>query len=155
MALDPSKLKFFTQAYPTNPYEAAKNIASVYASYAADATTLVGAAPPTFTEAEQQVLTAILAQALSVPAPTPAVFAQALALGLTAFWLTPPVVFTGGVVTAAVFAPLAGILTAALSTNVTDIDQVNKVIGAIVHAHTISVVIVLIVGVPPVPSILI
>ena len=105
MPLDPSSMiSGFTSMFQDGPLGAvggAKQMASIYSSYAMQG--MFGASAPVFTGLEQQVLAATLAAVFSLPAPNPAAFGMAWSSGLTTFWLAPPIVVVGaqaGVVTA-------------------------------------------------------
>ena len=88
---------------PTTARAAADAYAAAYQLYASSA--LAGVVPPTFTGTEQVKFANILFAVLNVLPGTPANAAAAYVAGVTAFWLTPPVVFGAGVVTAFAGAP--------------------------------------------------
>ena len=96
----------------------ARKWADAYADYAKPA--LAGPAIPQFTGTEAAKIAQFLQVTMKTPSPTSSNFALALANGVEAFWLLPPVVFTppggAGAVTAFPGKPalIAG-LTAALS----------------------------------------
>lgn len=84
-------------AVPTSSYgEAAARLAAAYARYAAGA--VAGVLPWVPTGQEEGRLRRALAAALR-PAGAPGVVGAAWALGVTQFWLAPPVPFGAGVVT--------------------------------------------------------
>lgn len=85
---------------PPSAAEAAKKAADIYEAYAQKATG--GGFPPTLTGSEKERMKVALQGAFSaVPSAAP-VAASAWLQGLTAFWLTPPVVFGAGAVSGAV-----------------------------------------------------
>jgi hypothetical protein len=96
----------------------AKSWADAYAKYAKPA--LAGPAIPQWTGGEASKMVPMLQSAMKTPSPASSNFALALANGVEAFWLLPPVIFTppggAGAVTAFPGKPglIAG-LTAALS----------------------------------------
>ena len=117
MPLDPSSMiSGFTSMFsggPLGPVGGGKKMASIYATYASAG--MFGASAPVFTGLEQQALAATLTAVFSLTTPNPAAFGQAWSAGLTAFWMTPPIVVTGaqaGVVTAI---PGAAAVSAALA----------------------------------------
>jgi len=99
MALNPAKLKQGLvdvngsgKNFPKTPLEAAKRWARAYASYAADAMSLGGAAPVPLTPNEAS-LAAALTVVFSNPNSLPPQTAQVYAAAFTAFWFSPPVAF--------------------------------------------------------------
>lgn len=115
MALVPSVIEAgFASMIATKPSsasDACDQLANFYLAYAAPA--MAGPATPVFTGTEQVRFSAALLAILGVspPSGTPAQAAAAFVAAVTTFWLTPPVVFGAGVVTAF---PGAGALQAAL-----------------------------------------
>jgi hypothetical protein len=73
---------------------------AAYQAYALTAT--AGVLLPIFIGIEGQAFAARMAPALSVQHPSPYDFASALASGVEAFWLLPPVLFAGGIAAGAV-----------------------------------------------------
>jgi hypothetical protein len=105
MALNPASLiqglTVLFSGPAQSPQAAATQMANLYAAYAALG--VFGASTPVFTGSEKQLLASTLAQTFSTPGPNPAAFGTVWSKGLTAFWLTPPIVVAGvqsGVVTA-------------------------------------------------------
>jgi len=96
----------------------AKKWADAYTDYAKPA--IAGPAIPQWIGNESQKMSPVLQTAMKTPVPNPSAFATALATGVEAFWLLPPVIFTppggAGAVTAFPGKPalIAG-LTAVLS----------------------------------------
>lgn len=127
--------------YPGSPEEAGKRWAHAYAEYAADAQNNL-AAPPTLAGAE-----ALLAETLGKVwrgSRTAYTSAQGIAAALTVFWLTPPVVFGTGVVTAvggtsALASSLPGIWASNQAGKQSSEFCANKVAAA-VHAFTTTVI---------------
>ena len=78
------------------PPQIASALANAYQNYALTGEFQPGFLPflPTNVALLQQSLLA----AIQIPAGNPVLFAQAWSTGLTAYWLTPPVVITGGTV---------------------------------------------------------
>lgn len=75
--------------------EKAQQIGSAYQAYALTAT--AGVLLPIFIGIEGRAMASRLTPVLSSTHPTAHSFANALASGVEAFWLLPPVPFTGGV----------------------------------------------------------
>ena len=125
--------------FPKDPLEAGKRWAHAYVEYAKVAMSPVGA-PPTFAGGEQ-ILAAALASvwASSRSAPTTA---QGIAAALTAFWLTPPVVFGAGVVTSVVgTSALASALPGVWASNYPGTpEQATRKVAAAIHTFTITVI---------------
>jgi len=96
----------------------ARSWADAYTKYAKPA--IAGLALPVWVGTEATKMSPMLQTAMKTPSPSPSNFAMALANGIEAFWLLPPVVFTppggAGAVTAFPGKPalIAG-LTAVLS----------------------------------------
>lgn len=115
MALVPSIIengfKAMIETNPSSAQDACDQLAGYYFAYAA--TALAGVVPPTLLPAAQTLFSANLFALLGVdpPAGTAASAAGAFVTAVTSFWMTPPVVFGAGVVTAF---PGAGALQAAL-----------------------------------------
>ena len=122
-------------------------MAALYAAYAQ--TGMFGASLPVFTGAEKAALAAKLAAVFSLPAPNPAAFGTAWSTGLTAFWLTPPIVVTGvqsGAVTAlAGGATVSGVLAAIGPSNLAPV-AASKVASAL---HTATLTCIATVAPPP------
>lgn len=88
------------KSFPQNPVEAGKRWAHAYAVYAADAMSIPPtAAPPNSLAVGEQVLASALAIVWTGSRTAPQT-ANGIASALTAFWLTPPVTFGLGLVTA-------------------------------------------------------
>ena len=94
-------LSDIAENYPDSASDAANKMAKAYADYARGA--VAGGLPITLTGGEEKRLAAALLSAFAGGNGTPATGAMAWAAGLTAFWLSPPVVFGAGVVTVALF----------------------------------------------------
>lgn len=90
---------------PASAAAACNQLAGYYATYALGA--LAGVAPPVFTGTEQTRFANLLKQVLNISPPvgTSAQAAGGFVAAVTSFWMTPPVVFGGGVVTAFPGAP--------------------------------------------------
>jgi len=84
--------------YPKDSYEAGKRWAHAYALYAADGRAS-GGIPPAPLTANEQVLAAALGS-LWATCRDMGTDAQGMASALTIFWLSPPVVFGSGAVSA-------------------------------------------------------
>jgi hypothetical protein len=82
------------QGPPIGPMAAAFQMANTYALYAQ--TGIFGPTLPVFTGLERVSLATMLGQAMSVPGPAPPAFGASWALGLTNFWLAPPIIVAGG-----------------------------------------------------------
>jgi hypothetical protein len=130
------------KSYPNNPIEAGKRWAHAYAVYAADAMSIPPtAAPPASLAAGERVLATALA-AVWTSSRTAQQTATGMANALTAFWLTPPVAFGAGLVTAvqgtsALAQALPGIW--ASNHHATN-EQAVKKVAAAVHAFTLTVI---------------
>lgn len=99
----------------SNEAKNAREWARVYNDYAQPA--LAGPAIPTWTGAEISKMSPMIEMAMKVPSPSPSNFALALANGVEAFWLLPPIIFTPPGGTGAVTAfPGKPILIAGLTT---------------------------------------
>lgn len=149
--LNPAKITFFRQPYPATPEEAAERIASSYVDYAAGAS--AAGALPLFTGLEKAALKATLLTALSVPNPAPTAFVDALALGLTAFWMAPPVLFgpaPAGSVTVAVFDTIKPALLAGMLPGI-PLEAVDALLRSAVHAATMTVLVTVTPPIPPAP----
>lgn len=85
---------------PSDALAACQQLAGYYQAYAATGQA-GGFIPPVFTGLEQAQFANVLAAAfdLSPPSGTPASAAAAFVGAVTAFWMTPPVVFGPGLVT--------------------------------------------------------
>lgn len=88
---------------PANGSAAATQLSNIYQAYAASA--VAGVAPPVFTGTEKVRFAAALQAVLSTPDHTAAEAAGAFVAAVTTFWLTPPVLFGAGAVTAFAGAP--------------------------------------------------
>lgn len=97
MALSPDKLGQLllglSSSLSKTYLEAGRRWASAYSSYASDAVSPVGGSPVGLSVVEG-ILAGLLAMSFST-SHDPVTEAQQLATALTAFWLTPPVVFAG------------------------------------------------------------
>ena len=97
--MDPNKTRAKT------PAEAATKWAAAYKGYASTAMSLLGGAPiPASLSAAESTLKTVLEAAFTAGGGPPAM-ATSLSTAFTAFWLVPPIIFTGvppGVVTAVV-----------------------------------------------------
>jgi hypothetical protein len=80
----------------------AREIAQAYQGYCLTAT--AGVLLPIFLGIEGQAMAARLTPVLTTTSRTPLEFARALANGVEAFWLLPPVLFSGGVAAGSVSA---------------------------------------------------
>ena len=149
MALDQSKLVQGLLAicdgtsFPRSFEEAGKRWAHAYATYAADAQSFVLEVPPNSLAAGERVLAGQLAVAFAASYIAPQT-AYALAQGLTAFWLAPPVTFGTGLVTAVGgTSALAQALPSIWLANVAgkrDARTCCQLIAAQIHAFTLTVV---------------
>ena len=89
-----SALVVALSASPASSIAAAKGMADAYATYAGAA--MAGVTLPVFTGLEKNALMSQLIAAIAVPlVGSPATLATAWSSGVSAFWLTPPVVFVG------------------------------------------------------------
>ncbi len=130
--------------YPKDAYEAGKRWAHAYALYAADAMSIPPtAAPPASLAANERVLATALG-ALWQTSRTATQTAQGMATALTAFWLSPPVVFGAGVVTAVPgTATLSSALLGVWSSNLAgkqSADFCARKVAAAVHVFTSTVI---------------
>jgi hypothetical protein len=75
-----------------DPATVAQDWADAYGKYAKSA--IAGPALPQFTGGEPSVMSKPIASAMGAPSNNSSAFAAALASGMEAFWLAPPVVFT-------------------------------------------------------------
>jgi len=89
--------------FPQTGFDAGTRWARAYASYAAGAQSVSGDSPPSLA-ANESALGALLGAAFSNPSGDPSQTAGNIAAALTAFWFSPPVVFTGPPVSAIVTA---------------------------------------------------
>lgn len=81
--------------FSPDPFVWGRRIADAYADYAAGAVSCSGGSPTTLAAA-RPLLELSLGAAFAVPPPaSPPQTAQSLAAAFTAFWLLPPVVFSG------------------------------------------------------------
>ena len=126
--------------------EAGRRWSALYASYAADARSVLGGAPIGLSVAES-LLTRTLAGVFATSSD-PVTTAQNMAAALTAFWLLPPVAFSGatpGAVTAVggtVF--LAAALASAWGSNLASrapAPQAAASVAAALHAFTETVIV--------------
>lgn len=85
---------FKNPPFSPNPFDGGRRIADAYADYAAGAVSCSGGSPTTLAAA-RPLLELSLGAAFAVYPTTPPQTAQALAAAFTAFWLLPPVVFSG------------------------------------------------------------
>jgi len=130
--------------FPADAPTAAKRQAAAYARYAANALSPAGGSPTTIAAA-QAVLEAALNPICLQHDPSAV---QAMAAAYTAFWFTPPVVFSGatpGVVTAVAGGPAlaAGLLAigAANALSGASEDQATKAIADVFDLFTRTVVV--------------
>ncbi len=150
MARDPKKLKDrllkVADELRRSPVDVASGYADAYAAYAADARSLIGNAPsgPAI-EAARAKLAQMLVPAFSMVPPTQA--ADLIALALTAFWMVPPMVFSGSFPGVATAAPGAALLPKAIllawSTNMATLSrrpEATARIAQVFHAFTSTVV---------------
>ena len=87
-----SSLLQVMRALEANEAKNAKAWADAYNKYAQPA--IAGPALPVWTGGEAAKMSPMLQSAMKTPSPSPSNFAVALANGMEAFWLLPPVVFT-------------------------------------------------------------
>ena len=141
------------RSQPDSGAMTASKIAQEYDLYCKPA--LAAPGMPIFTGAEKKALEGPLAAALSNQNGTAAMVAQAFSMGIQAYWLAPPVIFSGGpasgVVTAmpgaaAVIAPL----TAAFSNLNNTEDTIGQLIAAALDAATKTVLVTY--ATPPPPT---
>jgi hypothetical protein len=92
---------------PANPREAADKMSQVYGDYAKAAASVFG--PAAFTGAEQKAMASVLAGGFNPNGAAPAA-SGGIVGGITAFWLSPPVVFGAGVATVVPGPVLSGCL---------------------------------------------
>lgn len=136
---------------PRTPEEAGQKWAQAYADYAAAAMSPV-AAPPASLAAGQAVLARALGATFRTSLAAPQTASQ-MAAAFTAFWLTPPVVFGAGLVTAVtgttvLAAGLPGVWAANTASSAPAEPAMQRVAGLLdVFTHT---VIVTTPGAPPV-----
>jgi hypothetical protein len=154
MALDKSKLKFYDKPWPTSGAETAAKIAKVYDDYAK--TALAGTAIPNFTGSEKSAMETIIRASLAVNNPSPAVFINALSIGIAAYWMLPPVTFTqpapvgvGLVTVAPIPAILTPVLLAGLVVPQTDPKIPEEILVNAIDAATKTVLVTITIATPP------
>ena len=133
--------------------QVAQQMASVYTSYASAG--MVGTGTVVITPANTLAMRNAFLAVLSLPAGTPASFANAWSVGLLAFWMSPPVAVVGaqsGIVTvppaaAVVIAPItAAVLNLASTPQIT-----AKLIATAAHLAVFGIVQGLVTNLVPVP----
>lgn len=122
----------------------AQEIAQAYQTYALSA--MAGVLLPTFVGVEGQALAAKLIPVMQQSTESPSDFANALADGVEAFWLLPPVPFTGPAVAGVVTSfpgkgALVGALVAALSSPSQDGASVAARVAAALDTGTRTVIV--------------
>jgi hypothetical protein len=125
---------------PKDAREAARRMALTYGIYARSAQ--AAGTPGIFTGLETKILEGLLYTALQVTQGVAVKYGTQWAAGLTAFWMTPPIVFAFGPVTGFVGAPvLIATLTAALSNPLNTDPTAALQIATALHAATLTVVV--------------
>ena len=149
MALKPSVLAQGILAiadgtsFPASYEEAGKRWAHAYAAYAKSAMSFGIPQPPNSLDAGEKVLAGIFASSFASSFLTQQT-AQQMAAGLTAFWLTPPVTFGTGVVTAvggtsALAQALPGIWASNMASRL-PASTCCQLIAAAIHTFTLTVI---------------
>jgi len=111
MTLQGPLTQLFTQTAPT-PEQSAETMANAYAQYAS--TALFGAGVPIFTGLEKATMKATLLAVLNPAIPNPAGFAGAWSSGISAFWLSPPIMVGGALAGPVTSVPGAASIVAAM-----------------------------------------
>lgn len=129
------------QSFPPTAALCAAGMASAYSSYAAAG--MFGAGVPLITGSNTSAMTALLLAAIASPLTgNPAAFGAAWSAGLTAFWMTPPIVVTGaqsGVVTGIPGAAAVAVPLGAAAANLTNTAPVfAAILAAALHAATLT-----------------
>lgn len=78
---------------PLGPIAGAAKMANIYSKYTKAGQ--FGLSLPVFTGLEEQVLAATLAAVFVLPVPNPVAWGTAWSLGLTTYWLAPPIAVAG------------------------------------------------------------
>ncbi len=149
MSLDVRSLKEglmeTARSHPKSPAEAAQRYALAYSRYASDATSPAGGSVVSVAAA-QELLEASLVPAFS--AFDANISAQLQTASFTAFWLLPPIVFTGTTPGLVTLTPGSLLLPSALlsvwAANVAtsaDYDQAIGRIADILHSFTLTVIV--------------
>lgn len=142
----------FAAKLPAVP-QVAQQMAAAYTSYASAG--MVGVGTVVISPANTAAMQNAFLAALSIPAGTPVSFANAWALGLTAFWMSPPVAIVGaqsGVVTVPPAAPVVIPLITAAVSNLASTPQITaNLIAAAAHAAVFGIVQGLVTNLVPIP----
>jgi hypothetical protein len=120
------------KSHPSSGAEAASKIAQEYDTYCKAAMAPPGA--PIFTGAEKSTFEGLLAPALASPdAGNANVVASAFSCALQAYWMTPPVMFSGGPATGVVTAaPGASAIISPLGAALTNTHNTEDMIGQLI-----------------------
>jgi hypothetical protein len=129
------------EANNLSPQSAANSLANTYRTYAQ--TGMFGAGIPVFTGIEEKVLASFLLASFSNPQPpNPAAWGLAWANGIASFWMTPPVLISGGQIGAVT--AITGVLALPAALQAMLVPQQSaataaSTLAALLHATTLTV----------------